>query len=191
MKEEWKDIPGFEGLYQASSIGRLRSVDRIIINKNGKRYKHKGKIKNSFDSDTGYGIYKKTILRKNGQYISLWTHRLIAMTFIPNTENKPFINHINGNPSDNRVENLEWCTPKENNIHARDVLGHDFSIGIRYKGATHIQSKKVKQISPKTGKIIKIWDSVSDAQRAKIASNISMCANGKLSTSGGFKWEYL
>lgn len=106
MSEQWKDIPGFEGLYQISDLGRVFSVRR-------------GKLRKL--NNTGRG-YMQVMLSKEGRREYPLVHRLVAETFIPNPENKPHINHINGNKSDNRVENLEWCTMSENLCHRHRVL---------------------------------------------------------------------
>lgn len=114
MEEVWKDIPGFEGYYQASTHGRIKSLGTIT------KYKPTVKILKPFITPQGYArlhIGKKHDRRTWG------VHRLIATTFIPNPHNKPQVNHIDGDPSNNRVENLEWCTPHENIQHSYDKLG--------------------------------------------------------------------
>jgi hypothetical protein len=118
-KEEiWKDISDYEGLYQASSLGRIRSLDRYKITKN--RYgKIKAKIKGIFlKPSINHDGYYEIVLSKNGKSKMFRLHRVIAKTFLDNLENKPQVNHIDGNKLNNNINNLEWCTCKENINHA-------------------------------------------------------------------------
>lgn len=184
--EVWRDILGFEGYYMISNIGRVKSVKRYYSN--SKRTSIVQEKIRKLTNDRGY---LKVNLYINGEETKRFVHRLVAEAFIPNPNNHPDVNHLFGVKNDNRVSKLEWATEKENMDHAKRELGHDFSSGIRHKGKTHIQSKKVKQIDPNTNKTIKIWDCVSDVRRSGIAGSVSMCANGKLNTSGGYKWEYI
>ena len=118
MAEEWKDITGYEGMYQISNLGNVRSLVRDRCN--GGVLKEKILRNRPSKSRTG-AVYYQVALFKNGKRKNFSVHRLVANEFIPNTENKPFINHIDGNPSNNHVSNLEWCTPKENTIHAWEM----------------------------------------------------------------------
>jgi glucan-binding YG repeat protein len=125
MEEIWKDIPGYEYLYQVSNYGKIKSLNRKCTTKSNSFRLHNEKLlKLNIDK---YG-YVRTGLFKNK--VKLWcVHRLVAICFIPNPENKLQINHKNGIKTDNKVENLEWCTQSENMTHA-------YGTGLRqgYKG---------------------------------------------------------
>ena len=113
--EIWKDVKGYEGAYQVSSFGRVRSLDRKVPSKYGRFRKVKGMIlKLRTDKD---GYYKVN-LKKNQKGKSSRVHRLVAEAFINNPENKPQVNHINGVKSNNNILNLEWATLSENRRHA-------------------------------------------------------------------------
>ena len=119
----WRDVGGYEGLYQVSAYGNVRSLPREITVVRlgtvvGKRVA--GRMLNPAIRDGGY---KKVVLSKNGRQKSFQVHRLVALAFIPNPGKKPQVNHIDGNPSNNRLENLEWATGGENLIHSYAVLG--------------------------------------------------------------------
>jgi hypothetical protein len=120
--EVWKDIKGYEGLYQVSSIGRIKSFDRIVeqIGKGGLPFKriYKGRILVGNKHTKGY--YMAT-LAKNKKNTPISIHRLVCFAFIPNVQNLPQVNHKNGIKTDNRVENLEWCTSSFNNKHAHST----------------------------------------------------------------------
>ena len=112
FKAEWKPVKGYEGYYEASNLGQVRSLDRYIKDKNGKIRFIKGRIL-KFEIDK-YGYYLIPLC-KNGKQKMFKVHRLVAEIFILNTENKPHIDHINTNRINNRVFNLRWVTLKENN----------------------------------------------------------------------------
>lgn len=155
-EEIWRDVIEFEGYYQVSNLGNVRSLDRIIIDGRLKKGKE---IKQSFDQK-GYKIVglSKFPIRKN-----LKVHRLVCLSFLENPMNKPEVNHINGIKHDNFVENLEWCTRKENVIHswASGFCGKTFCIGKHNKGKTSAKGRLVLNLE--TGIY---YLSVSEAARA-------------------------
>ena len=163
--EIWKDVEGFEGLYQVSDIGNVRSITR-----------YKKILKSSKDKDG----YKYVKLKHKGVVKHCRICRLVASAFIPHNENKNQVNHIDTNRLNDNVKNLEWCTIAENIRHSA-LLGH-------YKGKG---TKKVKQFLGDS--LIKEWESISEAaEKLNISlSNISKCANGKRNTAGGYKWVYI
>lgn len=181
MQEIWKDIPGYEGLYQASNLGRIRSLDAIIYRsasrtRNGYYAKKRGKILHLCNGVQGYLVVNLGQRHKNKR-----VHRLVALTFIPNPGNKPMINHIDGNVKNNNINNLEWCTNQENQIHAVKVL---------HRSQGEHQNKPVKCIE--TGEIF--INSQRAARGNKVtASNIRMCASPKYprQTCMGYHWEFV
>ena len=114
IKEIWKDIPEYEGLYQISNYGQIKSL--TFINKQCK--KKREKILKSYINNRGYKIIKLT---KNKTKKAFFIHRLVAENFIDNLENKKEVNHIDGNKLNNNVKNLEWCTRSENMHHAYEI----------------------------------------------------------------------
>lgn len=117
VNEIWKDIEGYSGFYQISNMGQIKSLPRIITYSNGKKQNSKERILKPQNRTVNGLAYKKIDLSKNDEVKQLSIHRLVASAFLINPENKPCVNHINGDASDNRVENLEWCTHKENSQH--------------------------------------------------------------------------
>ena len=114
--EEWKDIIGYEGLYQVSDLGQVKSIDRFSKHAKGGLRIFKGRIlKNKIDS---LGKYTRVSLSKFGKIKDFSVHRLVAIVFIPNPFNKEEVNHINGIHNENRKSNLEWVTRSENIKHS-------------------------------------------------------------------------
>ena len=113
--EEWRDIKGYEGSYMVSNLGRIKS----LVGWNGYEYIKRDKILNPYKQKVGQEYYRSVVkLHKNGKKKDKKVHRLVADAFIPNPENKPNINHKDGNPLNNIVSNLEWCSQQENITHA-------------------------------------------------------------------------
>lgn len=124
LQEEWKDIKGYEGLYQVSNIGRVRSIDRITTNIGGRKNLYKGRILRLNMIKVGY-LYAH--LCKNNKVKAFRVHRLVASAFIQNPNNYPQVNHKDKNKANNIVNNLEWCTASQNQIHSVS-LGRNYNI---------------------------------------------------------------
>lgn len=118
--EIWKPINGYEGLYEVSNLGNIKTLERIYLSGNGKKAINKVKEKLIKTYNNGHG-YSYVSLRKNGIKTAISVHRIVAKEFIPNINNLKCVNHKNGIKNDNRVENLEWCTYKENSEHAKQI----------------------------------------------------------------------
>lgn len=126
-KEVWAPVKGYVGYYEVSNTGRVRSVPRMIVANDRfmKPCMEKRSGKELSQEVNGKRMVRRVILHKNGNAERKLVHRIVAEAFIPNPENKTQINHIDGNPSNNNVENLEWNTPKENQWHSRNILNND------------------------------------------------------------------
>lgn len=119
MAEEWRDIEGYEGLYQVSNLGRVRSLDRIVVNSSG----HKRTVQGVVLRATFNTNYYNVSLCKDGKVRKKNVHRLVAEAFLEKIDGKNVVDHINADVSDNRAENLQWVTTAENNRRIHE-LGH-------------------------------------------------------------------
>ena len=116
--EEWRDVVGYEGYYQVSSVGRVRSVDRDVMSRNGVLKHIRGRrMKIAYNKSTGY---EEVALTRQNKRKLITVHRLVAKAFVPNPNGYGYVDHINGVKTDNRVENLRWCTNQQNAIYAKD-----------------------------------------------------------------------
>lgn len=164
IKEEWRNVYGYEGLYEVSNYGRVRRKDNSAVldgNVNSYGYKTVG-------LSNYYG-------RKNVK-----VHRLVALAFIPNPECKRNVNHIDGNKLNNYVNNLEWATHGENISHAMNILGVDYS------------SKPVVQLS-KSGNFVAIHKDISHAARMMggHSQHIGACCSGSVPSAYNFCWKFV
>lgn len=119
MEEIWKAIPGYEGIYEASNCGRIRSVDRVSVG----RWGHNKRRSHILTQTKCHGEYRQVRFSIDGIKSQPLVHRLVAQTFIPNPHNLPQVNHKDGDAANNHVDNLEWCTASQNCIHRGRVLG--------------------------------------------------------------------
>ena len=173
--EIWKDITGYEGLYQVSNLGNVKSLN---YNKTGKEKILKG--------GKGKDGYLQVVLCKEDKRKTHTIHRLVATAFIDNPNNLPQVNHIDENNTNNCVDNLEWCNCKYN-----------INYGTRNKRVSKAQenrkdiSKLILQFT-KDGDFVRRWNSVREVERELgiYHSNISNCCKGKYKTAGGYKWGY-
>lgn len=117
--EEWRDITGYEGLYQVSNIGRVKSLDRMTNGKSGSLRMVKGRLRSP--SKSGWGYLAVLLVDKTGNHTQHAIHKLVAESFLNNNENLPQVNHRNGIKTCNKVDNLEWITPSGNTQHAYDT----------------------------------------------------------------------
>lgn len=180
MTEEiWRDIKGYEGIYQVSSMGRVRGF-----------YFGKEKMLKPRKDRDGYLLIN---LHRDGKQYTFRVHRLVAEAFIPNPENKPCIDHINTIKDDNRIENLRWVSIAENNQNPLSRKNLSKGKTGKHRGKEHHNSIPVIQYS-KSNKIIGFWENCQEAARyfgLYSGSNIGSCCRGLLKSSNGFKWRYL
>lgn len=180
MTEEiWKDITGYEGKYQVSSEGQVKTLARKFIDRSGRRQNIKERIMKLQTNKDGY----KTVALHNGcgKGKTLFVHRLVCETFHPNPDNKPQVNHIDEDKTNNRACNLEWVTPAEN-------LNH----GTHNERMIKTLSKPVGQYTL-DGKLIKIWGSIKKAalEGGFNRACISRVAKGKQKLHRGYRWKYI
>ena len=175
MEEIWKDIKGYEGRYMISNLGNVKSLKYFHHNKEALLV---GGIKHG---------YRQVILVKDYKNKYKNVHRLVAEAFIPNPLKKPQINHIDGNKLNNNVDNLEWCTQKEDQIHA-------YKNGLQKPIPTENNpySKRVNQYDMNY-KFIRKYNAVREAARINELNprDISKCCNGKRKQVGGYIWRFV
>lgn len=166
--EIWKDIQGYEGLYQVSNLGRVRSLN----------YGRTRQTRVLALKSAGYGYYGVNLYNENHISTTHYIHRLVAQAFIPNSNNLPQVNHLDEDKSNNAASNLEWCNSQEN-----------MSYGTRGRRAVEHTIKPIAQI--KNGKVVHIWKSGAEAGRSGfIPTHITQCCKGKKKSHYGYEWRY-
>lgn len=190
MVEEWRDVKGHEGLYQISSTGKVKSL-----------YRDMGKILTGEIIQKGKG-YLRVELTQNKKVKRFLVHRLVAQAFILNPENKPEVNHIDGNTLNNNVSNLEWCTHREN-------IRHSWETGLNEKRREELRKtnplmiKKYELAEKRKKPIIQMdlddnfireFSSAQDATNyyeiKDLYKHISACCVGRRKTAYGYKWAF-
>ena len=190
--EIWKNIKGYENLYLISNTGKVKALAKSIWN--GQGYLHFPEIirKPTYDKDG----YLNITLSKKGKSTTFKLHRLVATAFIPNPNNLPEVNHIDGNKSNNKVDNLEWVTRSENQKHAfrTGLINQNGKNNHMYGriGADNPNSIPIYQLDKYTGVIINEYDSLASAGRALGVNigKICLVCQGKRNSAYGYKWKY-
>ena len=176
-KEIWKDIQGYEGVYQISNLGEIKSLERMIVTNDNITKKIKEKIlKPCLRKNGYYGI----VLKKDDKSKYYAIHRLVAQHFIPNPNNLPQVNHKDENKINNCVENLEWCTSQYN-----------INYGTHNERQALAKSKTVYQYSLEK-ELLNIWKSTHDV-KYKLGygqGNIASFCRGERKTAYGYIWSY-
>lgn len=189
IKEIWKDIQGYENLYQISSLGRVKSLG------NGGSNNSKEKIIKQYITPNGY---LRVTLSKQGELKKYLVHRLVGQAFIPNPDNKPEIDHIDTNPQNNIISNLRWVTRIENRNNLITLI--NYSKANKGKKLSQEAKEKMSKALSKPivqynldNKLIGIYESVKQASELLniFSSNISSCCRGKCKSAGGFRWGFL
>ena len=181
--EVWKDVVGYEGRYQVSNKGNVRSVER----KDSIGRKCGGRVLKPINNGRGY---LRVTLHKNGKYKTRFIHRLVADAFVPNPDNLPQVNHIDEVKTNNELSNLEWCDTK-----------HNINYGTRNTRVSQKLSKKVRAVNVETGDVVE-FNSTAEARLKGFSSGgVSASCRGAYKTKDGkligdgrtykgFRWYY-
>lgn len=188
MEEIWKEVKGWEGLYEISSLGRIRSLPRVVVRSNGWPLTVVGKMLSPHIGVDGY-VYEVICDVGNKRKKTVKIHRLVAEAFIPNPLNLPQVNHKDENKENNNVDNLEWCTNKYNVNYGTAIQRSKANRKPQFNGHG---AKKIIMLS-KDGEFIKEFQSIKEAQRQtgiKSQNISSCCMNKRHRTAGGYIWKY-
>lgn len=187
--ERWEYIPGYDNKYQVSTLGNVRVMN----------YRKTGEMRNMLLHSSRYG-YKVVTLRQNGKNVLRSVHRLVALTFIPNPNNLPEIDHINTIRSDNRIENLVWCT-KADNMSNPLTIEHFHVKHMNHPPHVLSEDGKRKLLDAVTKSVVCIdpylrtrteYESITQASKETgvRVDSISKCCNGKIKTAGLKIWRF-
>lgn len=179
----WKDIVGYENHYQVNELGQIRTLKNSSIRKAGTILKPQTSKKNGYVYQMLYNEGKQKLLR---------LHRVVATAFLPNPDNLPQVNHKNGDKTDNRVENLEWCTQEENMLHAFRT-GLEKPSDKQKRAIAETNKAKRKAVIFKSEKYSQIFESVSKASEVTGLSTttISRYCRGLRVENNNNEWSYL
>lgn len=193
--EVWKSIAGYEGLYDVSNMGRIRSVDRVRRSaSDGSELGHlKGKVMKPFYSNKGYLLIE---LFKDGIGKTFSVHRLVALAFVPNPDGKPCVNHLDETHDNNCADNLEWCTQKENMNYGTAPQRISKKMKERWERG-EMKKRPKRQVAKYSldGKLLEVYPSYLEATRAcgstSDGTTIINCIRGRNNTAYGYKWGYI
>ena len=209
--EIWKPIKGFEGLYEISNFGRVKSLGRDIVRKDGTRKVFRSRILKPYITSTRTKHLKVDLRTIDSIRYVKFVHRLVAESFIPNKYNKPDIDHIDTDPFNNRAPNLRWCTPKENSHNPLTKINHkiacdnsrkEISSQTRGKLSSYLRLHSNSGMFPRkaviqldlNGNYIKEYPSGSEAARQlgiKKDKINRFCRGERMNKfPGGFKWKF-
>jgi hypothetical protein len=190
MEEIWKDINGYEGLYQVSNLGNVRKID------------WSGKLIRSLRPKLARDGYRRVRLHMFGEKKECYVHRLAAEAFLPNLNKLPVVNHKDENRENNNVSNLEWCDRSYNmrysmNLHPekqeeQKLLRDKAFDGCVSRKGPYKRKMPVIQRSIETDEVVSVWSSLYEAaiENKWHGSLIKRCCDGERKTAYGFKWQY-
>lgn len=189
MEEIWKWIDGYENMYQVSNLGRVRSVDRYVyceVSPNKLQHIF-GKVLKQGTNHKGYPI---VYLSKDGKQKTITVHRLVAKAFIENPLNLPQVNHIDGDKTNNQVDNLEWCDNSYNQIHA-----HKTGLFPKYEDTIGWgrPAKAVAMLDLNTGEVLRTFDTLASVKRETGINqfNVRSVCVGDRHHAGGYGWKFI
>ena len=198
MREEWRPLVGYEGLYEVSNRGNMKSLERTVWDNRGYYRTVPERILKPMKDSSGYLQVK---LWKDGKAKKYLVHRLVAEAFIPNPDNLPQINHIDENKQNNCMDNLEWCSRSYNMTYNGRANKVGKKVAEKLRGRK-LSEETIKKIAEKKSKpvysinkvsgLITYWNSAKEAGKVLDIDqgSITRCCQGKLKSCGGFYWMY-